>query len=307
MGEFRINIRLIKRGHSGIVVLILFTILGCESYSQSTRHRSLDSAFNYIYEYRLKTAEKFIAERYNQYPSDPAWSMMMVNLSWAYLVSGFMEDEHWNQTFDQYLDRTEKIIAETKFTNNEHHFLYMLGKAFKTRKELLLENYLSAVTELNSCIHLVSKSFGKEDLYFPFHLTSGLYYYFMQKAYEDYILMRPYLMFYPDGDKEIGVDYLEQCVRSEDLFLRNEAQYFLMRIYFDLEEQYEKSLQYANSLVRDYPNNVVFRYFLYQSLTKLNRTEEADEQLNRLKHSISLNPELTPSQKSYIMHEFEIN
>jgi hypothetical protein len=111
-------------------------------------------------------------------------------------------------------------------------------------------------------------------------------------------------MLYPEGDKEKGLAYLTEMTKSSDAFLRNESLYFLMRIYYDLEKDYRLAKKYADILVSDNPNNLIYRLFQYRvalEIDEAHSTELRTEYLNQVNATKSL----TGQEKDHFIRELD--
>ena len=266
---------------------------------QDDLKQKVGKVFDLIYDYRLVSADSSIAAYEKQFPSHPVWPLLRANVAWWQILSGKLDDDELNRTFIDQLNTSKTLAKNYELNENEAAFSLIIINAFRTRFDLLNNNYLTAAGYLNACIDDISDSFGQEESYEPFHLTSGLYYYFMQKAHDDYPIMRPYLFFFPDGDKEKGLSYLKRCTTSKDVFLRDEATYFLMRIALDLDKKPEEALFYTSALLKRHPNNVIFRLFEINILHLLERAEDEKQAERQYLISLEANTELTEAQKDY--------
>ena len=90
---------------------------------------------------------------------------------------------------------------------------------------------------------------------------------------------------FPDGDKELGIQQLKTVARNA-FYTRTEAQYYLMRISYFEEKDYEASLQLAEYLHQTFPKNAYFHRFyarlLYQTGKYDKATLESKSILNRI-------------------------
>lgn len=189
----------------------------------------------------------------------------------------------WGRDFPVLLSIWWEVLLETSDATEEAEFIALSKKlsasldpndesrpvlfkrilihAYRARFELIQGHYVNGIGQLNACIDLIEHSFALADDYDPFRLTSGIYHYFVAHAYENYPLLRPYLFFLPEGDREKGISDLEYCARNDDLYLQTEARYFLMRIYLDLEGDNAKAQAYCDQLVKAFPKNLLFQEF----------------------------------------------
>ena len=284
------------------ITLILISALiltSCPASAQEDLKDKVSDVFELIYNYQLISADSSIDRYEIDYPNHPVWSLLRANVTWWQILSGGLKDNTLNKEFEYQLNESKTRARQFLKDEDEAAFSLIIVNAFRTRYDLLNNNYLTAAGYLNACIDDISDSFGREEQYEPFYLTSGLYYYFTQKAHEDYPLMRPYLFFFPDGDKEKGLNLLKRCSESEDIFLREEATYFLMRIALDMDKDAEKALLYLGQLLSRHPNNIIFRLFevnLYEELGLEGDRREAEQTYLK---SVNGNFQLSSDQKTY--------
>lgn len=286
------------------ILIISFSGFSAALQSQIVEGKEAALAFGYLYDFELVLADSIVQKELQSNPASAKWNLMSAYVAWSQILAGKLEDDYWNDRFNKDIRKAKEILKETKLETNEDLFAYIIVHAFKTRHELLNDNYLNAANDLNTCIDQISDSFGRENEYEPFHLTAGLYYYFMWLAYEDYFWIRPYLMLYPEGDKEKGLAYLTEMTKSSDAFLRNESLYFLMRIYYDLEKDYRLAKKYADILVSDNPNNLIYRLFQYRvalEIDEAHSTELRTEYLNQVNATKSL----TGQEKDHFIRELD--
>lgn len=280
----------------------IFILQACSFhvFAQGYFNKEINHSFEKIYNYQLISADSIVSKELSK-TNTSEWQLLKVNVAWWQIVSGYNEDKYWNKTFLNQIDQTIKQIGKSNLEIDKNRYYFIILYAFRTRYDVFNDKYFSAVNHLNSCINQIKKSFEKEEEFEPFYLTSGLYYYFMAKAWENYPLMRPYLKIYPKGDKVKGLSYLYKIAKSPDIFLKSEANYFLMRIFYDMEKQYDKAAFHAEYLLKLYPENVMYRYYLIKILEDSGKTEEMQQQIIVYKKHLDKNSELSIAQKKYLL------
>jgi hypothetical protein len=269
-------------------------------FAQSYFNKDINYALEKIYNYQLASADSFVNIELKK-SNITEWQLLKVNVAWWQIVSGYNEDKYWNSIFSNQIDQTIKQISKSNLEIDKNRYYFIILYAFRTRHDIFNNKYFSAVHHLNACINQIKKSFNKEEDFEPFYLTSGLYLYFMAKAWINYPLMRPYLNLYPKGDMVKGLSYLYKIARSNDIFLKSEANYFLMRIFYDMEKQYDKAAFHAEYLLKLYPENIMYRYYLIKILEDSGKTEEMQKQIILYKKYIDKNNELSLIQKKYLI------
>jgi len=275
------------------VVALLFSLSGV---SQKASSEHVEKVFEEIYSFNLHQADSLIA-KYQGESNDPTWDLLQANVAWWHLLSGELEDEHWNEVFDTELKST---LAKTEDSDVlQDRFYSILVRAFRARHELMHDNYLSGLNQLNNCVDEITDSFDSEREYKSFLLTSGLYYYFMGKAYEEYFILRPYLIFYPDGDMAKGIDYLEQMAARDELFSRVEARYFLMRIYLDVEKDYKLALKYNELLLQEFPDNLFYQLLRLRIAKRAGDMDALKALKPAYKQHLNSRKDLSEAQRKY--------
>ncbi len=282
-----------------IILIVAFSVFSTRCVAQEDLKSKVGKVFELIYDYKLISADSSISMYEKQHPDHPVWPLLRANVAWWQILSGRLDDQQLNKKFLSQLNASKARAKSFDGSDDEAAFSLIIVNAFRTRFDLLHNNYLTAAGYLNACIDDISDSFGREPEYEPYYLTSGLYYYFMQEAHDDYPLMRPYLFFFPNGDREKGLAYLSRCAKSSDIFLREEATYFLMRIALDLEKQPEQALVHLNKLLKRYPDNVIFRLFEVDIYKQLGQTEKGLDAELLYRTAVNRNEELSLEQKTY--------
>ena len=90
-------------------------------------------------------------------------------------------------------------------------------------------------------------------------------------------MLRPILMFFPKGEKELGIKQLEE-VANNAFYTRVEAQYFLMRIKAFEENNIFEALRLGEYMFTRYPNNPYFHRFYARMLYSAGQYNKALEE-----------------------------
>ena len=101
----------------------------------------------------------------------------------------------------------------------------------------------------------------RESININYKLIAGLYNYFVAYTIDKYPIFYPYFFLFPKGNKQKGLNQLETCKNSKDIFIYTEANYFLMKINLEFENNYELANNYSTILTEKYDNNLLFQYF----------------------------------------------
>jgi tetratricopeptide (TPR) repeat protein len=269
--------------------------------AQSHFSKEITSSFEKIYNYQFQSVDSTINIELKKNVEFSEWSLLKVNVVWWQIISGYHTNKYWNKLFISQIENTLNSIGKSNLEIDKNRYYFIILYAFRTRYDVFNDKYFSAITHLNSCINHIKKTFDKEDQYEPYYLTSGLYYYFMEKSWEDYPLLRPYLKIYPKGNKIKGLSFLFKIANSKDVFLKSEANYFLMRIFYDVEKQYDKAEFHAEYLLKLYPENIIYRYYLINILEDSGKDAEMKKEVINYKKYLEKNTELSVAQKKHYL------
>jgi hypothetical protein len=137
-----------------------------------------------------------------------------------------------------------------------------------------------------------------EKLYYLF--LSAARNYFEGYAQENYYLVDLFKSGDPSQKMKDGIKSLKKVFACNNIFLKTEACYLLMKIYKELETKCEDSTNYAQWLVQHYPQNVIFQIEYLTCLTKYTKDDKTvSDKKNEITKLIStLN--LSDSERAHI-------
>jgi len=227
---------------------------------------------------------------------------MYSNFYWCLAVSG--KDTTQNMKLcEKYSDEIiGRLLLIEKSKLNEDELFYIISAiALKARIAIFQGNYFRAVGMMKKVFDYLSLSkfyYQKSD---KLLLTTGLYFYYIEYAIETNKILYPYLIFYPRGNKANGIAMLRKCLASENVMVKSEACYFLMKIYLDSEKNLPLAAKHAEILVRMYPENLLYRYHLFKIYLDADLKEHALEQYKLIQKFAAKNNELSIDQKNHFI------
>ena len=210
----------------------------------------------YLYNFEFNNALQVSEQLKTTSQASPWGFVLEANVLWWKLITG----ENNPVTKKQFFEAL-KLSDNHNNTGNIDEKLYcqIITNSLRSRYELLNKNYFSTLVILNKSKKNIKQMQGKENEYEPFLLTQGLFQYFIAVAKEKTGLLS-YLLEYKT-DKQMGLDCLNRLTHSENKVLRTESNYFLMKIYLEIEKDPLKAKPYADYLVTWYPGNFIFCYY----------------------------------------------
>lgn len=122
-------------------------------------------------------------------------------------------------------------------------------------------NWRKAASAGKNALKYLEVSKGNEDFSPELLFGDALYNYYSVWISENYPMLKPILIFFPKGDKELGVKQLKE-VALNAFYTRTEAQFFLMRILSGDQNDLPGAMQIAEYLSTTFPDNAYFhRYY----------------------------------------------
>ncbi|MFC2097930.1 hypothetical protein ACFLSI_06320, partial [Bacteroidota bacterium] len=207
---------------------------------------------------------------------------------------------YYQMCFSELKQAREKYIKNESIINDK----LLLGNtiylnAAMARLEIFEKNYMNALIYLDKCSRFIKKSFHETDERFVF--STGLYQYYIAFALKKYPFLYPVLILYPKGNKEEGLRLLNQGVYSQQMLVRTESRYFLMKIYLESESNIRQSKYWASKLISEFPENMLFNYYYFLILIEEDKIDEARNYLNKLEKKANNNQQLNKSQREHFI------
>jgi len=241
------------------------------------------AAINAMYNFDFEESARLFRELRYRFPNHPlSFFLSGLNIWWR-----IMPDEE-NTKFDDrflfYMDTTIAIatpMLEKEETRIEAAFFLAAAYGFKGRLYSDRGSWTKAASAGKSALDNIEIS--KEESYLSPELLFGeaLYNYYSVWIPENYLFLKPIMMFFPEGEKELGLSQLKEVSRFA-FYTRIEAQIFLMRILSSDYQQYTEALQIAEYLHSTYPNNPFFHRYYVRYLYSLHRYDKMEPEAKLL-------------------------
>ncbi|MEO9967603.1 MAG: tol-pal system protein YbgF [Reichenbachiella sp.] len=231
---------------------------------------------NSMYNFDFKRADSQFRWLRGKYGWHPLPYFLLGLSQWWRIVPNIQETKY-DSALLVYLDSTI-VMAENIFEKGsqvEGGFFLSAAYAFKGR--LYAERHAwrkaasagkNAMKYLDYCRN--HEEFGPEILF-----GDALYNYYSVWIPENYPILKPIMMFFRDGDKELGLTQLKD-VANNAFFTRTEAQYFLMRIMANEEKDMRSALFTSEYLHETFPDNAYFQRFYARMLYSTGQYDRAE-------------------------------
>ncbi|MFC0876556.1 hypothetical protein ACE01N_08165 [Saccharicrinis sp. FJH2] len=266
--------KLVKRINKYLFLVIIITSQLFVSEMQAGQFKldQLDSIVSLIYNFRFKEARELTYTIH----TDDEYKVLPYAYSyyWEYLSGN--EEEFNIKTCTNYLR-----YKPTPGNDDSLKRVYEVSvNLLKLRVNISKSNYIAPLLLFDD-IRQFFNQYDPEPTDDFNMLYWGLFNYYITYARENAFAARYILNDWPESNKRSGIIMLENLKNSPSVFVRTEALYFLVRIYFEGEKNFDQALKNARELVAYYPNNYIYKWFCLRILkakgdtNELNRSRQA--------------------------------
>ena len=236
-------------------------------------------AVNDMYNFKFDRAERQFRWIKQAHPTHPLPYFLLGLSQWWKIVPNIYETRYDSQLL-AYMD-TATFLAERMFERNEEDpesaFFLAAAYAFKGRLFAERREWRKAAGAGKTSLKYLEICKGKEDFSPELLFGDGLYNYYAEWISDNYPILKPVLMFFPDGDKKLGIKQLK-TVANNAFYTRTEAQYFLMRILTEEQSDPQEAFRISEYVHQTFPDNPYFHRYYARQLYSRGRHREAEKE-----------------------------
>lgn len=223
----------------------------------------LEGALDNLYNFKYSTAEKQFKSIRRRYPEHPLPYFLMGLSNWWKIVPTNIQTVQYDNLFFAYMDSTIQK-AEKQYKRDDKNFeaAFFLSAAYGFTARLHSErsNWRKATVASKRALEFLEKAKAGNGLSPEFLFGEALFNYYAIWIHENYKFLRPVLMFFPDGDKRLGIKQLSY-VANNGFYTGPESKFFLMKIYANEENNLNEAMVLSRELATKYPDNAYFQRF----------------------------------------------
>ncbi|HRQ53257.1 MAG TPA: tetratricopeptide repeat protein [Ignavibacteriaceae bacterium] len=241
-------------------VILLICLCGFSIFAQTIDFDSrVNEGIKQIYNIKFTEAEKTFRSVIADYPNQPAGRFFLAMIDWWKILLD-PDNESYDEIFFQKLEdviyRCDQILNKNP---NDVDALFFKGGAigFRGRLRAFRESWLKAADDGREALPIVEQAAVLDPNNMDVLLGFGIYNYYADVIPNEYPLIKPLMIFFPDGDKAKGIAQLKNTAINGK-FAKYEARYFLMTLYYRYENDATAADDYAKMLSDDFPDNPVF-------------------------------------------------
>ncbi|GAA3997979.1 hypothetical protein GCM10022408_05880 [Hymenobacter fastidiosus] len=242
----------------------------------------LDGAIHNLYNFKFDKAERQFRSLRRRYPEHPLPYLLMGLSQWWKIMPTNLREKKYDKTFFAYMDTTvAKAEVLYKQDNQNYEACFFLSAAYGFDAHLNAErkNWSRATVSSRRALDHLQKSKEANGLSPEFLFGQALINYYQVWIADNYPLLRPVMLFFPKGDKQLGLQQLKSAA-DNGFYTGLEAKFFLMKILFDEEKNLPAALPTARYLASNYPDNAYFQR--YYALTVYHQNDQGEcERISR--------------------------
>lgn len=208
-----------------------------------------------MYNFEFEESKKAIQEIEKKYPEHPVNELLKAMV----MERAYYPFESHPEKFEEYKKLLEK--GSKKSTNlkdrNEKLFFNLSTEGYLASICADQNNYIAAIGHAKNAYNsiIISRELIQEEKEFLY--TTGLYNYLREAYSEVHPIVKPFLLIFKSGNKELGIRELELGYQRS-VFTGIEAGFNLCYLYKKYENKPEKALKISRELHNRYPQNPPF-------------------------------------------------
>lgn len=241
-------------------VIFLIIIFNCLILPKKPDYDSLlRSGINQIYNIKFTEAEKTFLTLQREYPKHPAGKFFFAMIDWWRIILS-EEDEEKDERFYEKIEETVDFCNAIldKDPNNVDALFFKGGAiGFRGRLRVMRESWFGAADDGREALPLVELAHKLDPDNVDVKLGFGIYNYLAAVIPEKYPIVKPVMMFFPSGNKELGLNQLREAA-SVGKYSKFEARYILVTFFYYFENDLDSAELYSQLLTDSFPDNPVF-------------------------------------------------
>ncbi|MDH5397065.1 MAG: tetratricopeptide repeat protein [Cyclobacteriaceae bacterium] len=233
---------------------------------------------NDMYNFKFREAHSQFMWLRNKYSWHPLPFLLLGMNEWWKIQPNPANTAH-DEVFLAYMD-TVIMVSERLYERPEYKIeaAFFLSAAYGFKGRLYSDedrkNWRKATVAGKEALNYLEVSKGKPDLSPELLFGDALYNYFSEWIPENYAILKPVMLLFPPGNKELGMKQLKE-VSFNAFYTRTEAMVWLMRILHNYENDPKGALYIGEYLYNTYPDNAYFHRYYARLLYSSGRFSDA--------------------------------
>ncbi len=249
-----------------------------QSSSNSDFEKRIKKGIDYIYNIQFDSAEATFKKIMLDYPESPAGRFFLAMIDW-WKIAIDPDNESLDEIFFEKLEdviyHCDQILKQDE-KNIEAIFFKGGAIGFRGRLRALRDSWIKAADDGREALPLLQLAWSIDSTNYDILFGMGIYNYFAEVIPEQYPYIKPLMIFFPKGNKQLGIQQLK--IASEKAkYAATESKYFLLTLYYQFEEDIYQARIYAQQLHQLYPMNPIFHRYLGRTYVRYGDYETASK------------------------------
>lgn len=250
-----------SRWYVFFVLLICVLISTRSAYAQVFEdygfRQKAKQGLDYTYNLEFEKADAVFSTLKESHPQHPAPHYLLAfNRWWQSYIS---TTPYYHPFIEQQLQLAldyNVLYADKAAYKLEYTFFQYMIYAFQARLYIKQRDWWSGANSGRKALPYLEKGLAFAQESPEFYFSSGIYHYFAETYPRKHSYLQPFMVFFPDGNAQLGLDELDKASRLSD-FTQVESLYYLGDIYLE-EGDLKHALQLKRKLMRQYSRNTWF-------------------------------------------------
>ncbi len=269
------------------IFLVLFWLISWnisgQILSDNQAKEWISNGLNHMYNHEFKESTDDFNALKSKYPKHPS-SYLLLAMQWEKQYFPLKDHPNQSKAYLAYLERSFEL-AEAAFEKNENDleavFFCISSTGFLAAYEADNQNFMKAVSYTRKSYSFLKIALKNTDKQPEFLYSAGIYNYYRIVYPELHPVIKPLMVFFEEGNKRVGLNFLEQSTRKT-IFVKNEGRFYLGYVYNKYEGTPAKALPLNQALLEDFPSNHLFILQRAELLALTHNFEEGEIYLDKL-------------------------
>lgn len=247
-----------------LIILTLFSInFKAFAIDNPDFVRRVQTGIDYIYNIQFDSAEIVFKKIMLDYPESPAGRFFLAMIDWWRIAIDPDNESLDNLFFEKLEDVIYQCDQILKKDEKNLDAIFFKGGAigFRGRLRALRESWIKAADDGREALSLLYLAQSIDSTNYDLLFGMGIYNYFAEVIPNEFPYIKPLMIFFPKGNKQLGIQQLQNAAEKAK-YASTESMYFLLYLYYHYEEDLSNVKKYASILHEKYPLNPIFHRYL---------------------------------------------
>lgn len=259
---------------SSLIFIHFTTPAVCQDFTPL--EQKTKKGIDFIYNIKFDSAEVVFKEIMSAYPEHPAGRFFLAMVDWWRIALDYdneSRDELFYAKLEDVIFHCDQLLKKNKKDLNA---LFFKGGAmgFRGRLRAIRDSWIKAADDGREALPLLQLAYSIDSTNHDILFGMGIYNYFASVIPDRFPYIKPLMIFFPKGDKSKGINQLIDASKKAK-YASTEALYFLLTLYYQFEDDFYEARDYAEKLVKKYPDNPIFQRYYGRTYVRLGDYENA--------------------------------